>query len=211
MVDKAKFAEEEAQGFRLTITGKNVQVTEPMRNYVSNKISKIDHFHTHIMEIHVLLEVHRMEQTATLVAKFEHMQVKVAATSSDIYASIDEAAKRLELKFYKWKDKITDYSSKKGLSDVDMVVNVYRRPYSELDEINAEIEAKSLKEKIKSLTPSKIISTESQPLKTLNNQEALMKMDLSGDAFLIFRGEEDLKLKVIYRRSDGNYGVIAVE
>ncbi len=38
-----------------------------------------------------------------------------------------------------------------------------------------------------------------------------MKMDLSGDAFLIFRSEEDRKIKVIYRRDDGDYGVIEVE
>ena len=42
-------------------------------------------------------------------------------------------------------------------------------------------------------------------------EEAIMKMELSEDNFLIFRSEEDTKLKVIYRRSDGNFGVIELE
>jgi putative sigma-54 modulation protein len=48
-------------------------------------------------------------------------------------------------------------------------------------------------------------------MKTLTQNEAIIKMELSGDQFLIFRSEEDRKLKVIYRRSDDHYGIIAVE
>jgi putative sigma-54 modulation protein len=56
-----------------------------------------------------------------------------------------------------------------------------------------------------------IIDTKVKPLKTLNTEEALMRIDLSGDQFLIFRSEEDRKLKVLYRRKDGHYGLIRPE
>jgi putative sigma-54 modulation protein len=92
-----------------------------------------------------------------------------------------------------------------------MVVNVYRRPYNELEEINAEIEAQSSVSKVNALTPPKVISTDKRPLKTLTHQEAIMKMELSGDPFLVFKGEEDQKLRVIYKRNDGNYGIMLPE
>ena len=57
----------------------------------------------------------------------------------------------------------------------------------------------------------KIISREKHPLKTLTDGEALMKMDLSGDHFLIYRSEESQRLKVMYRRDDGDFGVIEAE
>jgi len=46
------------------------------------------------------------------------------------------------------------------------------------------------------------------PLKTLSYQEAVMKLDLSHDPFMLFVNETDQKLKVIYRREDGDYGII---
>ncbi len=80
-----------------------------------------------------------------------------------------------------------------------------------ISEINDEIEEESLRQFENEFKPHEIVSRETLPLKTLNQPEAVMKMDLSGDTFLIFRAEEDQKIKVIYRRNDGNYGVIQVE
>ena len=56
--------------------------------------------------------------------------------------------------------------------------------------------------------PHRVIKQESRPLKTLTYDEAIMKMELSGDSFLLFKNEVDQKLKVIYRRKDENYGII---
>ena len=60
-------------------------------------------------------------------------------------------------------------------------------------------------------SPPKIIGNDTRSMKFLTAEEAVMKMELSDDPFMIFRGEEDRKLKVIYRRNDGNYGLILPE
>jgi putative sigma-54 modulation protein len=57
-------------------------------------------------------------------------------------------------------------------------------------------------------TTHEIVKQDTLPLKTLTNEEAVMKMDLSKDMFMIFKNEADQKIKVIYRRDDGNYGII---
>ncbi len=211
MVDKSKFLEqEEALGMRFNIVGRNVYVTESMKNYALDKLSKIDRFHNHIMDLHVNLDIQKLEHSCVIILKFAHLKIKVGASSTDMYATIDKAVDKLQAKIRHWKSRIQDHH-KKPLSLIDMKVNVLQRPYDPVEEINEEIENESKKEMIEEYKPSKVIGTDKRPLKILTTDEAVMKMVLSGDPFLLFRGEEDHKLKVIYRRSDGNFGIILPE
>jgi putative sigma-54 modulation protein len=90
-------------------------------------------------------------------------------------------------------------------------INVLGRPFDTVDDYNEEIESENKIEIIDEYRPPKIIGNDKRTLKFLTAEEAIMKMELSGDPFMIFRGEEDRKLKVIYRRNDGNYGIILPE
>ncbi|MDN3505874.1 MAG: ribosome-associated translation inhibitor RaiA [Simkaniaceae bacterium] len=207
MVDKDKFAEEDALGYNIYIIGKNFQLTDPMRQHVTDKLAKIERFHNHIMDVHVTLEIQKVEHVCIITCHFNHIKVKVEARSTDMYASIDRAIQKLQRLFSKWKGKIQDYH-KRPVSMVDMSVNVHRRPPMDpTDEANEEIDAENLKNWI----PHKVIATESQVLKALSIEEAIMKMELSSDPFMLFRDDEDKKLKLIYRREDEHYGVIQAE
>lgn len=211
MVDKSKFdAQEQALGNRITINGRGVFVTEAMKNHAIDKLSKLDHFQNHVIDLHVTLDIQKLEHTCTIVLKFDHFKVKVACSSSDMYASIDKAVDKLKSKITRWKSRIQDHH-KKGLKVVDMEVNVLRRPFETVEEFNEEIESENKKELMDEYRPPKIIGNDKRPLKFLTAEEAVMKMELSDDPFMIFRGEEDRKLKVIYRRNDGNYGMILPE
>jgi len=210
MVDKSKFKEEESLGYRVDIIGRNVEITEPIRAYVWDKLSKVERFHNHIMHVHMTLEIQKVEHTCVIILKIDHTQVKCQASSTDMYASIDRAIDKLQSLLSRYKSRLQDHHNKK-LSIIDMQVNVLERPYNEVEAINAEIEENNIKSKIAEYHSAKIIGTETKPLKMLTIEESMMKMDLSGDDFLIFRCEEDQKLKVLYRRTDGNYGLIQPE
>jgi putative sigma-54 modulation protein len=210
MVDKNKFKEEDAAGYRVDIIGRNVQITDPIRAYVWDKLSKVERYHNHIMHVHMTLEIQKLEHICTVILKIDHTQVKCQADSTDMYASIDRAIDRLQSLLARYKSRIQDHHKKK-LSFIDMQVNVLQRPFNELEAINAEIETANAKKEIDEYRPPKIIGTETRPLKMLTIDEAVMKMDLSGDDFLLFRCQEDQKLKVLYRRTDGNYGLIQPE
>lgn len=206
MTDKEKFAAEDALGYNIFIIAKNFELTEPIRKYVWDKLAKVEKFHQHIYSMYVSLEIQRLEHAAVIVCHFNHFKLKVEARSTDIYASIDRAIDDMEKLFSRWKSKIQDYA-KKPLHEVDMTVNVYRRPQNELEEINAEIEAANNKP----WEPGRVIAKETRPLKTLTIEEAIIKIELSGDHFLLYRDEADRKLKIIYRREDQNYGIIQAE
>ncbi len=210
MLDKNKFEEEEAQGYRIDVIGRNVQITEPIRAYIWDKLAKVERFHNHIMHMHVTLEIQKLEHVCTIVLKIDHLQVKCQADSTDMYASVDRAIDRLHILLSRYKSRIQDHHRRK-LSMIDMQVNVLHRPYNEIEEINASIEEANIRQGFADIRGTKIIGTETKPLKMLTLDEAVMKLDLSGDHFLLFRSEEDQKLKVLYRRSDGHYGLIQPE
>ena len=208
MVDKSKFAEQEAAfGYTINIHGRNVYFTEAMKNYSFEKLNKIERFHNHIMDIHVIMDIQKVEHSVEIIVKFDHLKVKVSACSTDMYASIDRAVDKMRAQLRRWKGKIQDHHRKK-LSIVDMQVNVLERPYDDVTEINDAIESARLESEVLEFKPHKIIGTEKKPLKMLTTDEAIMKMELSGDRFLVFKGQEDQKIRVIYRRTDGNYGLI---
>jgi putative sigma-54 modulation protein len=210
MVDKAKFEAEEAEGYRLNIIGRNVLVTEAMKNYAWEKVSKVERIHNHLMDMQITMDIQHLEHTVDIILKFEHFRIKAHASTTDMYASIDKAVGRLQTLIRRWKERIQNHHKKK-LSSIDMEVNVIHRPYDELADINAEIEAANLAEEEKEYAIPKVIKKKTLPLKMLTMDEAVMKMELSGFQFLVFREEEDQKLKVIYRRKDGTYGIIQVE
>lgn len=211
MVDKAKFTEQEkALGLRISILGRNVYVTDSMKEYAYEKLSKIEKFHNHIMDIHLTMDVQKMEQSVIIMLHLEHFRVKVSASSTDMYASIDRAVEKLQTKIRRWKDRIQDHH-KKPRSVIDMQVNVLKRPFTDLELINEAIEMENAAEEMERYEVPQIIGSDSRPMKTLTTEEAIMKMELSDDGFMLYRGEEDRKLKVIYRRNDGNYGLILPE
>ncbi len=207
MADKKKFAEDEALGYNIIIVAKNFELTEPVKLYIWKKLAKIEKFHLHIFNMYVTMEIQRLEHVVVIICHFNHFKLKVEAHSTDLYASIDRAIDDMEKMFARWKSKLQDYTAKKPLREVDMMVNVYRRPYDELEEINSEIEA----ENAKTWEFGKVIAKETRPLRTLTTDEAIIKMELSGDHFLLYHDEVDLKLKVIYLREDHNYGIIQAE
>jgi putative sigma-54 modulation protein len=211
MVDKSKFAEQEAAlGYRLTLIGRNVYVTEAMKNHAIEKLSKLERFHQHVMDLHITLDIQKLEHSCVIILSFDHFKVKVAASSTDMYASIDKAFEKLNTKIDRWKSRIQDHH-KKAMKAVDMQINVLQRPYDTIEDINEEIESENKKQAVEEYRPPRIIGNSKRPLKTLTADEAIMKMELSDDNFMIFRSEEDRKLKVIYRRKDGNYGIILPE
>lgn len=210
MSQKAKFNEEDSLGYRVDVIGRNVQITEPIRAYIWDKLSKIERFHTHILHLTFTLDIQKLEHLCTILLKIDHTQVKCQADSTDMYVSIDRAIDRLQTLLSRYKSRIQDHHKKK-LSIIDMQVNVLHRPFNEVEEINADIEEASVQAQLNAYLPARIIGTETRPLKMVTLDEAVMKMDLSGDQFLIFRSEEDQKLKVLYRRKDGNYGLIQPE
>lgn len=212
MSRKSKAAEFIDEAYNISVTGRNVIITDALREYALEKISKIERFSHRIIDVLVTMDVQKLEQRVDIVLKVDHIKIKSHAVSDNMYASIDKAVHKLETQLLRYKDKIQDHHQARGLSAIDMNVNVLRSATEqELLDVNSDIEEESRLRLMDKYFPHTIVKKETRPFKTLTDGEAIMKMELSEDEFLVYRCEATNRFKVIYRRKDGDFGVIELE
>ncbi len=122
---KAKLLAEELKGYNIAVTGRHVQVTDAMKDYALEKITKIERFNdpNRIVDVSITMDVQRMDQKVDIVMKVNQWIIKSSAVTSDMYASIDQAVHKLERQLQRYKKKIQDHQAK-GLKVIDMRVNV---------------------------------------------------------------------------------------
>ena len=156
-----------------------------------------------IIDVSVIMDIQRLDHRVEIILKAGNTKITSKASSTDMYASIDRAADKLQAQILRYKSKLQDHHAK-GHAILNMTVNVLNPK-----EIEEDVEDGDLNDhEFARFKPHRVIKQESRPLKILTYDEAVMKMELSGDDFILFKNEEDQKLKVIYRRKDENYGII---
>ncbi|MDE3047392.1 MAG: ribosome-associated translation inhibitor RaiA, partial [Verrucomicrobiota bacterium] len=185
-------------------------VTDALRSYVWEKLSRIERIADQIIDVHVVLDAQKLEKTCSIVMNFIRFHIKVQVGKDNMYEAIDKAVDRVVKLIRRYKTKLQSYRNK-HLSTVDIHVNVIQPLKDDLSAINDDIEAENAQAEAKKFSMHKVVAKEMMPLKTLTQDEAIMKMEITSDPFMIFRSEEDQKLKVIYRREDENYGLVQVQ
>ena len=200
----------ETQEYNISIFCKHMAATDSIKGYIAEKLAKIERMTPGMIDVHVKLEVHKHDQSATISMRFSHFQVTAHSVTADLYVSIDEAIRRLFKKLRKWKTKIQDHHAEK-LASVEIPVSIFEKEITETDEINDAILEANADELEDILAVPKIAKSKLRSMKKLTLEEAMLKMDLSDDNFLIYRSHEDQKLKVLYRRRDKSYGLLQPE
>lgn len=202
---------EKAHKAQVIITGRHVQITDAMKAYVLEKLAKLDRLSDRIIEIQVTMETGRGEHKVTIQLKVNNFLIQSHAVTNDMYATIDEAVHRLERQLVTYKQRLHDYRHR-PVQERELDVQIIRAPRSDdLDLVNEDIEEENFHRIEESLRPHAIIRTEKRPLKLLTRAEAIMKMELSHDEFLVYREESKRQLEILYRLEDGEYGIIQLE
>jgi len=201
----------ELEGYSLAIQGNHIELTDPIKDYAREKVSKIERFSDHILDIIVTLDVQKLAHICTIDVMVKNFKIRAHASMDDIYSAIDKASARLMRIVKKYKSRLEEKHAVDP-SVVDLKVNVFRPKEDELKAINEDIEDENNRREQDIYAFHKIVSKETTPMHLLTQEEAIMRMELSGDKFMVYKGEEDQKLKVIYRREeDDHFGVIEIE
>lgn len=172
---------------KIKITGKNVEVTPALAEKIENKLGFLDKYFIidDTVTANVLLKVYRKSQKIeiTIPTKFAVLRAEVA--QEDLYAAIDLAIDKLEDQIRKQKTRLQRKNKEKlAMSFIEEGIE---------DDNDVFVKTKS-------------IIAESMDL-----DEAIMRMEMLGHAFFIYRDEEDNSVSVVYRRNDGGYGLIETE
>ncbi len=207
MTKPNKFANE---GYTIYVIGKNIEITDAIRNYVFEKLSRIERIADQIIDVTVTLDTQKLEKSCSILMNFIRFHVKVHASTDNLYASIDRSVDKLTKLIRRYKTKLQSYRNK-DISTIDIHVNVIQALKDDLKEVNDEIEAETARIEEERYLLHQVVAKETMQMKTLTQDEAIMKMEITDDPFLIFRSEEDHKIKVIYRREDRNYGLVQIQ
>lgn len=200
---KQKFADYE---YPIQVVGRHLSVTEAMKSYAIEKLSKIEHFGGRILDATIVMDIQRQMHLVDFVLNVSNTVIKVSGQTKDMYASIDQAIDHLRAKLKRYIGRLHDHHNR-GAHVIDLNVQMIQR--MGLEGINDAIEEKTLNDIEAALKPGQIVAMEKRPLKTLTTEEAIMKMDLAEAPFYVYRNERDRKLKVIYRCDDErHYGII---
>jgi putative sigma-54 modulation protein len=198
--------EKHSSAYQVHVTGKNIKVTQSLLDAVNEHLSKLDRLFPQTIDVHVSIEVQRFQHIATVVLRCDHLKVKADASTQDMYVSLAGAFQRIQSQLHKYRDKLHDHHLF-GRNATQMQVQILKKP-SLSDGYDDELDSDIVPEFPNAA--NSIVAQETRPLKTLTDDEAVIKMELSQDNFLIYRDEASLKIKVIYRRKDEHYGVIQV-
>ncbi len=193
-----EFADSE---YNIHVTGRHIKISDPMKEYALEKISKLERFMNRIIDVYVTMDIQKLSNHVEIILKAGNLKFASSASTTDMYASIDRAVHKLEAQVLRYKSKMQDHHARNKQSGT-LVVQVLQAEALE-EEIIDQSEAPPLR-----YTPPRVVKQDTISLKTLTYDEAIMKMEFSAEPFLVFKNEMDQKLNIIYRRDDGHYGII---
>ncbi|SDF62482.1 ribosome hibernation-promoting factor, HPF/YfiA family [Sporolituus thermophilus] len=171
----------------IIVRGKNIDVTPALKDYVTKRVGKITKYFEALGEITVILTVEKGRHIVEVTVPVNGMLLRGEEATADMYASIDLVIEKLEKQIEKYKTKIAR-KLRAGTFKTDLVAGN-----------GGESE------------DFRIVKTKRFPVKPMDVEEAIMQMNLINHDFYVFMNAETEQVNVIYRRKDGNYGLIEPE
>ena len=175
-----------------TIRGKNIEITEPLREYVEKRVGKVTKYFDKVEEINVLLTVTKGQHVVEVTVEVPNgVLLRGEESTTDMYTSIDLVVEKLERQIHKQKTKLAKRFCGGGFK-------------SEVIEESAKFNTDQNEES----EEYPVVKTKRFSVKPMDVQEAIMQMNLLNHNFFVFRDAETEEICVVYKRNDGAYGLL---
>ncbi len=174
---------------RIIISGRNIVVTEALKEKIYKKLAKFEKFFGENSEAHATLSVEKGRHIFEVTIPFNGIILRGEEATDDMYMSIDNVVEKLERQVRKQKTKLERRMKDYNLKFETLFENI---PDTDEEEL-------------------KIVKTKRFTIKPMPAEEAAMQMELLGHSFFVFSNSETEEVNVIYKRKDGNYGLIEQE
>ena len=174
---------------KFIISGRNLEVTEGLKNTVIDKLGKLERYFTPDTEVNVTMSIEKERQKIEVTIPVKGHIIRSEQVSNDMYVSIDLVEEVIERQLRKYKNKLVDKQQDGGN---------FRREFLEKEE---NIEPEEIK----------IIRTKEIEMKPMYPEDACIQMELLGHSFYMFHNAETNEVNVVYKRKGGTYGMIVPE
>ncbi|MDY7035355.1 MAG: ribosome-associated translation inhibitor RaiA [Thermodesulfobacteriota bacterium] len=173
----------------ITVTFRHMEPIESLKIYAEEKISKIGKYLDFPVEAHIVLTVEKFRHMADVNLSVNGVRIKGVEETGDMYSAIDQVMDKIEKQVKKYRSKIRSRSSE-SIRDEKIHVIEETEGAGTLD------------------LEEPVIETEKILAKPMDAEEAAMQLDMSMQDFLVFRNSRSREINVIYKRKDGNLGLI---
>ena len=177
---------------KIDVVAKNIEVTPALREMVEKKISKLDKYFDPNVKAKATLSVQKNSQIVEVTIPFNGVILRVEESTDDMYKSIDLVEEKLQRQIRKQKTKLSRKNSGGSLRYPDFY----------------PVEVKDIEEEEEKAV---IVKTKSFDVKPMSQEEAILQMELIGHNFFVYQDAKSNKVNVMYKRKDGNYGLIEPE
>jgi putative sigma-54 modulation protein len=169
-----------------SVTFKNLDPSDHLRDYVSDKLNRFDKYLYNPAEASVVLSVEKFRHIAEVNIIGDRLSINGKEETEDMYSAIDMVLDKLEKQIKKNKQKNRDRRAGKGKAKATGPAEYYMS-----DEFGEpQVRVKNIE------------------YKPMDVDEAIMQLDLVDDNFLVFTNARSERVNVLYRRKDGNFGLI---
>ena len=183
----------------LIVTGRHVEVTQAIHDYAKKKIEGLHLDYPRIIEAKVILDVqnHHLHTAEIILYCANHIIIEVKSTTQDIYASIDESISKIGRRMRKYKTRLLKHHRPRKNGSIR---HIEEKVFHEtaLDVEHDEIE-------------HSYVHKEQFRVRPLFPDEAIMDLEMSDRPFLCFHNQQTHKLAIVFKRTDGEYGLIEPE
>lgn len=174
---------------RFDYTGRHVEVSPAIRRHVEDHFKKLAHiFNDSTASTHVIIDVEKNRQIAELVVHWRDHTLTAKDTNADMYMALSRAIAKIEKRALKLKGKIID--RKQAALPTAAVA----------PQPDGHLEATP--------SPPRIISARRYSVKPMTAEEAALRLASEANQFVVFRDAETERIGVLYKRKDGNFGLI---
>ena len=189
----------------INVIGRHVEVSDAMREYAFKKVESLHLDYPKIIEARVILNVeahHNRHIAEIILFCTNHITIEAHSETHDMYASIDETIGKVARRMRKRKTRLLKkHRPRKGeVSKLPEAVFAVDALDKVEDKPGAEAELEPV-----------IVHKENYRIRPLFNDEAMVDMELSERNFLVFKNAESGRLSILFRRKDGDYGLIEPE
>ncbi len=179
---------------QVNITFRHLEPTDALKLHVRDRVQHVQRYVDRASEAHAVLHVENLDHHAEITVKAGRFLLRGTAKSADMYASIDAAADKIERQLKKHKEKLSSHK-----------LNGHATPeWAPVDVRHDVLDILAQGDR----AGHRVVKSSQFQAKPMSVDEAILQLDLLDASFYVFQNAADRAINVVFKRDDGNYGLV---